>query len=63
MTPIDRMKAKAETDAAIDRIESLVRNARAVPLTDQVRLNLKEAKQLISELRDTVSAERRAGRG
>jgi len=62
MAPIENMKAKTETDAAVDRIESLVRNARAVPLTDQVRLNLKEAKGLIAELREALSAERRSRR-
>jgi hypothetical protein len=62
MAPIENMKARAETDAAIDRIESLVRNARPVPLTDQVRLDLKEAKGLIAELREALSAERRSRR-
>jgi hypothetical protein len=62
MAPIENMKARTGTDAAIDRIESLVRNARPVPLTDQVRLDLKEAKGLIAELREALSAERRSRR-
>jgi len=53
------MRARAATDAAVERVESLVRNARPVPLTDQVRLSLKEAKQLIAELREALAAERR----
>jgi hypothetical protein len=44
MAPIEQMKAKGDTDAAVDAIENLVRTARAVPLTDQVRLNLKEGR-------------------
>jgi hypothetical protein len=60
MAPFDHMKAKADVDAAIDRLEALVRNARPVPLTDQVRLNPDEAKQLVAELREALSAERRA---
>ena len=56
------MRAKSETDAALDRIEALLRNARPVPLTDQVRLDLKEAKGLIAELREALSAERRSRR-
>jgi hypothetical protein len=62
MAPIENMRAKTETDAALDRIESLVGNARPVPLTDQVRLNPKEAKGLIAELREALSAERRSRR-
>ena len=62
MAPIENMKAKTETDAVLDRIEWLVGNARPVPLTDQVRLNLKEAKGLIAELREALSAERRSRR-
>jgi hypothetical protein len=37
----------------------MVRNARAVPLTDQVRVNLKQAKELVGELREALAAERR----
>ena len=62
MAPIENMRAKTETEAVIDRIESLVGNARPVPLTDQVRLDLKEAKGLIAELREALSAERRSSR-
>jgi hypothetical protein len=63
MTPIDHMKAKAETDVAVDAIEALVRNARPVPLTSQVRLDLKEAQKLIAALREAVANERRARKG
>jgi hypothetical protein len=48
-----------ETDEAVERIEELLRNARAVPLTDQVRLNPKQARDLLAALRGALTAERR----
>jgi hypothetical protein len=60
MSMRDQMTSKFETDAAIDGIEELLRNARPIPLTDQVRLDPDEAKRLLAELREALVAERRA---
>jgi hypothetical protein len=49
---------KAETDRVIEELEKSLANARPIPLTDQVRLNLKEAQRLIAELREALAAER-----
>jgi hypothetical protein len=51
---------ETETDAAIERLEELLANARPVPLTDQVRIDLRRAQLLVSEVRDSLSAERRS---
>jgi hypothetical protein len=51
---------ETETDAAIERLEELLANARPVPLTDQVRIDLRRAQLLVSEVRDCLSAERRS---
>jgi hypothetical protein len=59
MKEVDQMKERGATDAAVARLEEMVRNARAVPLTDQVRVNLKQAKELVGELREALAAERR----
>jgi len=59
MAAFDQMKSRGETDAAIDRVDSLLHKARPVPLTDQVRLRLAEAQRLVSELREALAAERR----
>ena len=48
-----------ETDAALERLEQLLANAKPVPLTDQVRIDLRRAQLLVSELRDNLAAERR----
>jgi hypothetical protein len=62
MSPLEDMRAKGQTDASVDRIEALLGNAKPVPLTDQVRLDLREAQRLLAELRDALAAERRARR-
>lgn len=51
--------SKAETDAAIAKVEALLSHAKPVPLTDQVRFDLKEAQGLIVELREALERERR----
>ncbi len=51
---------ETETDAAIERLEELLRDARPIPLTDQVRIDLRRAQLLVSEVRDNLSAERRS---
>ncbi len=50
---------ETETDAAIERLEELLANARPIPLTDQVRIDPRKAQFLVSELRDNLDAERR----
>ena len=50
---------KTETDATLERLEEMLRNARPVPLTDQVRIDLRRAQLLLSELRGHLEAERR----
>jgi hypothetical protein len=54
-------EAIAETDAAVEAIGHLLANARPVPLTGQVRLDLKEAQALVSELREALERERAGG--
>jgi hypothetical protein len=54
-----RLHERAQTDEAIERIDQLLANARPVPLTDQIRLNLKEAQALLDEVRVALAAERR----
>ena len=51
---------RAETDAAMERIEAMLSQARPVPLTNQVRLELKEARRLFDELREALAVERRS---
>ena len=51
---------ETETDAAIERLEELLANAKPIPLTDQVRIDLGRAQLLVSEVRDSLSAERRS---
>jgi hypothetical protein len=53
------MKARAATDEALEKIEELLRDSRPVPLTDQVRLNPKQARELLGALREALAAERR----
>ena len=50
---------KSETDAVLERLEEMLRNARPVPLTDQVRIDLRKAQLLLSEVRSHLAAERR----
>ena len=54
-----KIRAQGETDAAVERIEELLSHARPVPLTNQVRLELNEARRLVDELRQALAAERR----
>jgi hypothetical protein len=50
---------RSEVDEALARLEALVANARPVPLTDQVRVDLREVQMLLQELREQIAAERR----
>ena len=52
---------ETETDAVMKLLEDLLGNARPIPLTDQVRIDLRKAQLLLSELRDSLAAERRSG--
>jgi hypothetical protein len=49
---------RERTDAVILEIETLLTNAKPVPLTDQVRLDLRKMQALIVELRQALAAER-----
>lgn len=50
---------KSEVDEVLERLEALFANAKPVPLTDQVRVDLREVQMLLQELREQVAAERR----
>ena len=50
---------KSEVDAVLERLEALFANAKPVPLTDQVRVDLREVQMLLQELREQIAAERR----
>ena len=50
---------RSEVDEALERLETLFANARPVPLTDQVRVDLREVRMLLQELREQIAAERR----
>jgi len=50
---------KSEVDEVLERLETLFANARPVPLTDQVRVDLREVQMLLQELREQIAAERR----
>jgi len=43
---------------ALDSLDDLIRNARPVPLTDQVRFERKDIQAAVSRLREAVAAER-----
>jgi hypothetical protein len=47
----------------LDELDDLIRNARPVPLTDQVRLDRDRAFDLIDKLRATIPEEIAAARG
>jgi hypothetical protein len=49
----------AETDTVLERIEEMLANAKPIPLTDQARIEMRQAQLLLSELRDHLAAERR----
>jgi hypothetical protein len=51
------------TDAAIEKLEAMLANARPVPLTDQVRIDLHKAQLLLYDLREQLAAERRRSGG
>jgi cell division septum initiation protein DivIVA len=46
----------------IDKLDDLVHNARAVPLTDQVRVDKEEIHDLLDEMRATISDEMKQAR-
>jgi hypothetical protein len=49
---------RERTDAVILKVEGRLADAKPVPLTDQVRLDLREMQALIVELRQALAAER-----
>jgi hypothetical protein len=51
-----------EADDVIFRLEELLRHAKPVPLTDQIRLDPDDVRELIDELRTALAAERRKRR-
>jgi hypothetical protein len=51
-----------ETLALIDRLEALLRDARPVPLTDQVRVDKREISELLQEMRTAFAEDVRRGR-
>ena len=48
--------------ALVDRLDDLIHNAKAIPLTDQVRIDREEAYDLIDQLRATLPVEIEAAR-
>ncbi len=48
-----------QSDDVILKLEELLRHAKPVPLTDQVRLNPADVRELLAELREALEAERR----
>jgi hypothetical protein len=54
-----RLRERAEADEAIEGLERFFRDARPVPLTDQIRVNLKEAQALLDQIRVALASERR----
>jgi hypothetical protein len=52
-------KDRVRADDVILELEELIRHAKPIPLTDQVRLDPDEVRQLIAELREALEAERR----
>ncbi len=50
---------RSEVDEVLERLEALFANARPIPLTDQVRVDLREVQMLLQELREQLAAERR----
>ena len=50
---------KSEVDEVLERLEALFANAKPVPLTDQVRVDLRKVQLLLHELREQIAAERR----
>jgi hypothetical protein len=53
------MTERLETNEVLERIEELLRNAKPVPLTGQVRLDAEQLRRLLAELREALGAERR----
>ena len=50
---------RSEVGEVLERLEALFANARPVPLTGQVRVDLREVQMLLQELREQLAAERR----
>ena len=48
---------RSEVDEVLERLEALFANARPVPLTDQVRVDLREVQMLLQELREQSAAD------
>jgi hypothetical protein len=48
-----------QADDVILELEELLRRARPVPLTDQVRLRPDQVRELLARLREALEAERR----
>ena len=53
------MTERLETNEVMERIEELLRNAKPVPLTNQVRFDPEALRGLLDELREALAAERR----
>ena len=49
----------SQVDEVLARLEELFADAKPVPLTDQVRVDLRKVQLLIHELREQLAAERR----
>jgi hypothetical protein len=52
------LSERQKTDEAVEAIEQLGRHAKPVPLTDQVRFELKDLMRLVDELRVALAEER-----
>ena len=48
---------ETETDAAIERLEELLANARPIPLTDQVRVDKEGIYEVLDQIRATIPEE------
>ena len=54
---------RSEVEAVLERLEALFANARPVPLTDQVRVDLREVQMLLQELRERLAPSAAGGIG
>ena len=50
---------RVQADDVVFRMEELLRHAKPVPLTDQVRLNPDDLRKLIDELREALATQRK----
>ena len=57
------IQERQKTDEAVEAIEQLGLNARPVPLTNQVRFELKDLLGLVEALREALADERGKGSG